>query len=122
MLSLVIGHAVLDGATIAFDLDGTLVESAPDVIGAVNAVLVAQGLPGLGYDDVRPFISRGARWLLERGLTEAGVSHAPTRAADLFGDFLVHYGAHLADESYVFPGKSDALQALRTAGARLVVC
>jgi phosphoglycolate phosphatase len=55
---------VLDGATIAFDLDGTLVESAPDLIDAVNAILIAENLKPLSYDQGRPFISRGARWLM----------------------------------------------------------
>jgi phosphoglycolate phosphatase len=114
--------AILDGATIAFDLDGTLVESAPDVIGAVNAVLLAQGLAPLRYDDARPFISRGARWLLQRGLAEGGVSDPLARAAELFPGFLAHYGAHLADESRLFPGVREALHALRSAGAGLVVC
>ena len=57
--------AALDGATIAFDLDGTLVESAPDLIGAVNAILIAEGFEPLAYDQGRPFISRDARWLLQ---------------------------------------------------------
>lgn len=53
--------AALHGSTIAFDLDGTLVESAPDLIGAVNAVLIPEGFKPLAYDQARPFISRGAR-------------------------------------------------------------
>jgi phosphoglycolate phosphatase len=114
--------ATLDGATIAFDLDGTLVESAPDVIGAVNAVLAAQGLASLDYDVARPLISRGARWLLQRGLAEGGVSEPSARAAELFDGFLTHYRHHLADESRLFPGAIEAIRVLRAAGARLVVC
>jgi phosphoglycolate phosphatase len=115
-------YAALDGATIAFDLDGTLVESAPDVIGAINAVLVAQGLKPLSYADARPLISRGARWLLQWGLTEAGVQDPLARSGDLFICFITHYSAHLADESHVFPGVIEAVKALRAAGAKLVVC
>lgn len=115
-------HAALDGATIAFDLDGTLVESAPDVIGAINAVLVAQGLEPLSYADARPLISRGARWLLQWGLTKAGVPDPLARSGELFNGFITHYSAHLADESRVFPGVIDAMEALRAAGAKLVVC
>ena len=114
--------AVLDGATIAFDLDGTLVESAPDIIGAVNAVLVAEGLDPVGYEEARPFISRGARWLLQWGLTAAGAPDPAARTAALFGRFISHYSAHVADESRAFPGVIDALNVLKAAGARLVVC
>nr|WP_244293748.1 MULTISPECIES: hypothetical protein [unclassified Pannonibacter] len=51
------GLSALNGATIAFDLDGTLVETAPDLIGAVNAILTAEGCTPLAYGQGRPFIS-----------------------------------------------------------------
>ena len=112
----------LNGATIAFDLDGTLVESAPDLIGAVNAILTSEGFKPLAYDEGRPFISRGARWLLQWGLELAGEQEPVARTAALFGRFLDYYGAHVADESRPFPGVIDALKTLRAAGAKLVVC
>lgn len=112
----------LDGATIAFDLDGTLVESAPDLIGAVNAILIAEGFEPLAYNDGRPFISRGARWLLQWGLAVAGAQEPALRAAALFGRFLTYYSAHIADETLPFPGVIDALRILKAAGAKLVVC
>ncbi len=108
----------LDGATIAFDLDGTLVESAPDLIAAVNSVLMAEHLTPLAYNEARPFISRGARWLLQRGLS---ANQTPVPAA-LFERFLHYYSAHIADESRPFPGVIDALKMLKAAGAKLVVC
>ena len=112
----------LDGATIAFDLDGTLVETAPDLIGAVNAILIAEGFEPLAYGEGRPFISRGARWLLQRGLEIAGAQEPAARAAALFDRFIDYYGAHIADESLPFPGVIDALKTLKAAGAKLVVC
>jgi phosphoglycolate phosphatase len=114
--------SVLNGATIAFDLDGTLVETAPDLIGAVNAILTAEGLKPLAYDESRPFISRGARWLLQWGLEIAGEPDPIARAAALFGHFISYYRAHIADESQPFPGILDALRILKAAGAKLVVC
>jgi phosphoglycolate phosphatase len=51
----VIDLTVLSGATIAFDLDGTLIESAPDLIGAVNAILTSESPQPLAYDEERPF-------------------------------------------------------------------
>lgn len=112
----------LDGATIAFDLDGTLVESAPDLIGAVNAVLIAEGFQPLAYDDGRPFISRGARWLLQWGLEIAGEKEPAARTAALFGRFISYYGDHIADNTRSFPGVIDALKTLKAGGAKLVVC
>jgi phosphoglycolate phosphatase len=114
--------AALDGATIALDLDGTLVESAPDLIGAVNAVLVAEGFAPLPYHEGRPLISRGARWVLQCGLAAAGAPDPAAGASALFGRFLAHYSAHVADESRPFPGAVGALKALKAAGAKLVVC
>lgn len=114
--------AALNGATIVLDLDGTLVESAPDLIGAVNAVLAAEGFEPLSYSQGRPLISRGARWVLQCGLAAAGAQDPAARADALFGRFLAHYRAHIADESRPFPGAVDALKVLKAAGAKLVVC
>lgn len=113
---------VLNGATIVFDLDGTLVESAPDLIGAINAVLEGEGLRPLTLEEARPFISRGARWLLQWGITRGAEHLSEARSAELFERFLEHYSAHIALESHAFPGVEDALAALQTAGAKLVVC
>ncbi|EFF73412.1 phosphoglycolate phosphatase [Achromobacter piechaudii] len=113
---------VLNGATIAFDLDGTLVDSAPDLMGAVNAVLRGEGYRPLAYEAGRPYISRGARWLLQRGLEAAGATDPEARTAALFGRFITHYRDHIADESQPFPGAIAALTTLRSAGATLVVC
>lgn len=113
---------VLNGATIAFDLDGTLVESAPDLIAAVNAVLIAEDLNPLEYWATRPFISRGARWLLQSGIAANGLDEPTARAAALFDRFHCHYSAHIADESQPFPGVINALERIKMAGAKLVVC
>ena len=114
--------AALDGATIAFDLDGTLVDSAPDLIGTLNVLLAQEGLTPFSLADARPFIGRGARWLLERGFSEAGATIPPERGTELFDRFIAHYNAHIADESRPFPGAVAALEALKAAGAKLVVC
>ena len=114
--------SALRGSTIAFDLDGTLVESAPDLIATLNAILTGEGFEPLPYDEARPFIGRGARWLLERGFTAAGAEDPAGRSHALFDRFIAHYNAHIADESRPFPGVVAALEVLKSAGARLVVC
>lgn len=112
----------LEGAVVAFDLDGTLVDTAPDLIGTLNVLLKDEGLPALPLDQARPFIGRGARWMIERGFQAAGQHLHPTRLQALFDRFLVHYLEHIADESRPFPGCEAALDALQAEGAKLVVC
>lgn len=112
----------LDGAVIAFDLDGTLVDTAPDLIGTLNVLLQAEGLPPQPLEEARPFIGRGARWLIERGFEAAGQHLHPTRVQPLFERFIAHYQDHIADESRPFPGCEAALDVLKAQGAKLVVC
>lgn len=112
----------LDGAVVAFDLDGTLVDTAPDLIGTLNAVLVDEGLPALAIDEARPFIGHGARSLLQRGFEAAGQVLHPARLQLLFDRFIPHYRARIAQESRPFPGCEAALDALEAQGARLAVC
>jgi len=114
--------SALSGASIAFDLDGTLVDTAPDLIGTLNVLLDEEGLPALPLEEARPFIGRGARWMIERGFQAAGETLDQDRIPDLFDRFIAHYVAHIADTSRPFPGVEAALEALRAAGARLSVC
>jgi phosphoglycolate phosphatase len=112
----------LNPATIVFDLDGTLADTAGDIIATLNAVLGKLDLAPLPLDSAREMIGAGARVLLQRGLKASGVSVTPERLEDLFQDFLAHYEIHLADESTLFPGVELALSALKGEGHRLAVC
>lgn len=115
-------HSSLAGATIAFDLDGTLVDTAPDLISTLNMLLDQEGLAPLPLSEARPFIGRGARWLIERGFQAAGATLEEARAPELFDRFIAHYLDHIADESRPFPGVEAALDSLKASGARLAVC
>jgi phosphoglycolate phosphatase len=112
----------LDGATIVFDLDGTLADTAPDLIGTLNMLLVGEGLPPVTLDEAKTLIGRGARALLTQGFAVGGKPLAEPRLSELFDDFLTHYRAHIADLSRLFPGVVEALDVLGTHGARLAVC
>ena len=112
----------LSGAVIAFDLDGTLVDTAPDLLGTLNMLLQEEGMEPLPLAEARPLIGHGARRLLERGFEAANAPLSAERASGLFERFLAHYLAHIADESRPFPGVVEALTTLKAAGANLAVC
>jgi phosphoglycolate phosphatase len=112
----------LAGSTIAFDLDGTLVESAPDLVATLNVLLAREGIAPLPLSQARDMIGQGARSLLAKGFEASGADIAEPRLSVLFDRFIAHYREHIADESYVFPGVTDALDVLSGAGAKLVVC
>lgn len=113
---------VLNGATIAFDLDGTLVDTAPDLVGTLNLLLEQEGVPALPMDDARQMIGHGARRLIERGFEVQGRTVPREQMDGLFLRFIDHYQDHSADLSRPFPGVVEALTALKAAGARLSVC
>ena len=112
----------LNGATIAFDLDGTLVDTAPDLVGALNEILTQESLPPLPFADVRLMVGRGARALLERGFAAAGAPLDALSAPKLVERFIAVYLDRIAQESAPFPGVVETLATLRSADARLVVC
>ena len=107
---------------IAFDLDGTLVDTAPDLIDTLNHVFAQNNVPPLPYESGRAMIGSGVKVLLQKGLTELRRPFTPEDIDRLFGDYLVHYSAHIADRSRPFPGVEDALDTLAAQGFRLAVC
>ncbi len=104
--------------TIVFDLDGTLVDSAPDLAASVNHVLATIGKGPLPVDTVRSMTGGGARLMLERALTATAGDGDLDRLYPLLID---HYEAHIADLSRTFPGVVDALDALHDRGVALAV-
>ena len=112
----------LKGATIAFDLDGTLVDTAPDLIGSLNAVLAEQGIAPVPVEAARALVGRGARALIERGFALTGRPLTEAEAPALVARFIEIYRARIADESTVFEGLEPALDLMAGAGAILCVC
>jgi len=108
--------------TIVFDLDGTLVDTAPDLVNALNYVLKREGLAAVPVDSARKAIGAGARRLIERGLELEGRSLGPDDITRLTRDFIDHYAAHIADASRPFDGLEAALDDLSARGYRFAVC
>jgi phosphoglycolate phosphatase len=108
--------------TIVFDLDGTLIDTAPDLIDTLNVVFARERLPKVAYDTARNLIGGGARAMITRGIEADGRVVTPAKIEQLFSDFIAHYSAHVADRSQPFPGLADALDALAARGCRFAVC
>ena len=107
---------------IVFDLDGTLVDTAPDLIAALNFVLMREGLPPVPLKSARNMIGAGARKLIERGLELDGRTMTTDDVSRLTGDFVDYYAAHIADASRPFEGLEAALDDLEARGFRFAVC
>jgi phosphoglycolate phosphatase len=108
--------------TVVFDLDGTLVDTAPDLITTLNYILDREGLPPVPLRAARNMIGAGARKLIERGLELEGKNAGTAEINRLTDDFIVHYAEHIADSSRPFEGVESALEDLATRGYRLAVC
>ncbi|WP_050386162.1 HAD hydrolase-like protein [Bradyrhizobium pachyrhizi] len=107
---------------VVFDLDGTLVDTAPDLIGALNHVLDREGLRPVPLAAARNMIGAGARKLLERGLEVEGRAVSVGDLDRLTADFVDYYAEHIADGSRPFDGLEAALDRLEAKGHRFAVC
>ncbi|WP_448578624.1 phosphoglycolate phosphatase [Thermaurantiacus sp.] len=107
--------------TLAFDLDGTLVDTAPDLTLALNHALALLDRPAVPPESVRALVGHGARRLLERGLGATGGS-TPELVEQGLQAFLAYYRANIARESRPFDGAETMLDALAQAGVRLAIC
>ncbi len=108
--------------TIVFDLDGTLIDTAPDLVDTLNVVFAREGLPAVPFEIARNLIGGGAKAMIARGIAADGSPVAPDRLERMFAAFIAHYAGHIADRSRPFPGLIDALDTLSADGCRFAVC
>jgi phosphoglycolate phosphatase len=107
---------------VVFDLDGTLVDTAPDLWRATNHILTSLGRRPISLEDVRAFVGHGARALIARGLKATGDGADRETIETLVAEFVHYYGEHIAEGSAPFPGVIALLDRLAEAGFRLGVC
>lgn len=108
--------------TIVFDLDGTLVDTAPDLLDSLNHALLSAGMPGVDPVAHRSHVGFGGRVMIERAFLAQRRELAPEQLQDLLDVFLDHYGAQMPGKSAPFPGALDAIAAFREAGYLLAIC
>ena len=112
----------MSGVTVVFDLDGTLVDSAPDLMHATNHILAREGRRKVSMDEIRSMVGQGAKKLIERGFAATGEPVAEHRLKRLYHDFVDYYGANVAQDSRPFPGVVPLLERCGEAGIGLAVC
>ena len=107
---------------VVFDLDGTLADTAGDLIATLNVILEREALPPVPLAGARELIGAGARALLERGFMASGRNLDAERHEALFHDFIAHYGQNLKVHSTLFEGVEQALDTLEAEGFVFAVC
>ncbi|MBM3566718.1 MAG: phosphoglycolate phosphatase [Alphaproteobacteria bacterium] len=107
---------------VLFDLDGTLVDSAPDLLSALNRLLAAEGRARIRLEQVKMMIGDGVRKLVDRGFSATGASPSQAELGRLTRAFIADYEANATVETRLFPGVTETLAGLRAAGLALGVC
>lgn len=104
-----------------FDLDGTLVDTAPDLLAALNDVLAREGRPPIQPEDLRHLVGHGARVMISEAFKMAIGPADPETTGRMLQGFLTHYRDHIADLSRPFPGVVETLEGFKAQGTRMGV-
>jgi len=115
-------RAMSTAPTVLLDLDGTLVDTCPDLLDALNNVIRPYGGTDMTRDVFQPFIGRGARHMIERALATEEIRLEPEMMDSVHAAFLEHYERRIARLSRPYPGAVAAIDRMRADGARFAVC
>jgi phosphoglycolate phosphatase len=107
---------------LVFDLDGTLIDSAPDVCASVNRVLKTRGRRELILNEAKDMVGWGGRVLVEKALAATGDPGSEDEIDDVLQGFLESYAEHPAELTVVFPGAIEALEVFKSEGVKLAIC
>ena len=108
--------------TVVFDLDGTLIDTAPDLILATNHVLVGAGYEPVSPEFILPHISYGTRVTIAEGIKHQGREVEEDRLDEMFTELIAFYGANIAVESRPYPGLIEVLDSLTARGIIIAIC
>jgi phosphoglycolate phosphatase len=112
----------MSAPTIVYDLDGTLADTAEDLVATLNWLLAREGLAPLKVESAGSLLGAGARALIKRGFAASGVVLDPDAIEAMFADYLNYYNAHIVERTQLYPGVDQALKAFARAGWRQAVC
>ncbi len=107
---------------LVFDLDGTLADTASDLVAALNFTLAREGLAKIAVADARAMVGGGAKVLIQRGLSANGRTASEPRLEKMLAGFMAYYEANIAAETVLFPGAEAALDRFEAAGFAFAVC
>jgi len=114
--------SALEAECVIFDLDGTLVDTAPDLLATLNVLFTRRGHREITLSEIRTTIGHGARAMIREGGALTGNPFADSDVEKMFGEYLEYYSAHIADHSTPFPGAIEVLEACRKEGVKLAIC
>ena len=112
----------LDADCVIFDLDGTLVDTAPDLLATLNVLMAGIGRRPLEVSEIRGAIGHGARSMIGNGAKITGDAISDEKIEELFHQYLAYYSSHIADNSVPFPGALEVLEALKAKGTPMAIC
>lgn len=107
---------------VVFDLDGTLVNTLPDILTALNEVMIGEGLREIHEEEGKAFIGGGAYNLIEQAFSAIGVDQDDPRIETAFQQFLISYGKDPTNRSKFYPGVKDFLRTLQLSGIKMGLC
>ncbi|MGE6743964.1 HAD family hydrolase [Allorhizobium pseudoryzae] len=107
---------------VVFDLDGTMINTAPDLIDSLNDTIALRDLTPVTFDDLTHLVGQGARVMIRRAFKLREVPIDDTELEQLLAHFLEHYLAHMPGKSAVYDGLAECFDRLEAAGMQLAVC
>jgi phosphoglycolate phosphatase len=116
------GVSMLRGATILFDLDGTMIDTAPDLVHATNHTLERNGMARVDTRIIQPAVGFGARAMISAAMASLGREAPEDELTRMTEEFTAYYAENILVDSRPFPGLREAMDGLRGEGARLAVC
>lgn len=108
--------------TLVFDLDGTLVDTAPDLVASTNHVMDHLGLPRVDEASLRPYVGHGAKQMIIGAVGPAAEAMSAAEHEALVERYLGFYADHIADASRPFDGLVPVMERLKDEGVKLAVC